>query len=121
MKPITERHKRVRRLRKKLKVDEFIELGFDVNFSINATVNDEFIDKFLDDIVTFVEASNLSCFGFLSSKKQEPTEYLCHYMICSVKRYGKATEQDIQNAKAFFENYGSIENLVVSQLKDFNL
>ncbi|MEY8198977.1 MAG: 50S ribosome-binding protein YggL, partial [Colwellia sp.] len=47
-----------RRLRKKLYLDEFAILGFEVSCSIGVETSDEF-DLFLDQLVSFVEDNEL--------------------------------------------------------------
>lgn len=55
---------RSRRLRKKLCVDEFQELGFELNLGFKEDLNDQAIDTFLDAFLTeAMEANGLNYVG----------------------------------------------------------
>ncbi len=118
MKPLSERYKRVRRLRKKFKTDEFVELGFEVNFSLATPLKGDEVDVFIDGIFEFLDESKYHCCSVISSLEHE---HEACYMICSNKRYGKLVESDIELTKAFFETYSdNIIDLKFSPLKDMN-
>ncbi|QSX38170.1 50S ribosome-binding protein YggL [Shewanella sedimentimangrovi] len=100
---------RSRRLRKKLRVDEFQELGFDISWEFDAKVAeadiDTIVDKFIDDVI---EARKL---GFHGGGHREWEG------IIATQTLGKCTEEDRAAVKAFWANQ-SVANVEVSELYD---
>jgi len=100
---------RSRRLRKKLRVDEFQELGFDISWEFDAKVAeadiDTIVDKFIDDVI---EVRKL---GFHGGGHREWEG------IIATQALGKCTEDDRAAVKAFWANQ-SVANVEVSELYD---
>ncbi|WP_394128974.1 YggL family protein [Shewanella maritima] len=100
---------RSRRLRKKLRVDEFQEFGFDVNWTFEDSVTeeqiDQFVDQFIDDVI---EARKLGFHGG-GHKSWEG--------IIATQTIGKCTEEDIAAVKAFWEKQ-PVKDVAVSPLYD---
>ncbi|NKF50035.1 DUF469 family protein [Shewanella sp. WXL01] len=100
---------RSRRLRKKLRVDEFQELGFDVNWTFEDSVTesqiDEIVDKFIDDVI---EARKL---GFHGGGHKEWEG------IIATQTLGKCTEEDMAAVKAFWAEQPA-KDVEVSALYD---
>ncbi len=80
-----EAKKRSRRLRKKLRVDEFQELGFDIAWQFNEGITAEELDTFLDKF--FAEVIEPNGLGFGGEG-----DHLWHGLICTQK-LGKCTEE----------------------------
>ena len=97
------------RLRKKLRVDEFQELGFDVNWTFNSDVSEEQIDTivnhFIDDVI---EPRNL---GFHGGGHKEWEG------IIATQKLGQCTEDDRLAVKTFWEEQ-KVPQLEVSDLYD---
>ncbi|MBR9728232.1 50S ribosome-binding protein YggL [Shewanella intestini] len=85
---------RSRRLRKKLRVDEFQEFGFDVNWtfedSVSETQIDQIVDQFIDDVI---EARKLGFHGG-GHKGWEG--------IIATQTIGKCTDDDIKAVNDFW-------------------
>ncbi|QOL26845.1 YggL family protein [Thalassotalea sp. LPB0316] len=77
---------RNRRIRKKLRVDEFQELGFDVAWKLPDDTTDEAVDTFIDKF--FAEVIQERELGFGGEG-----DVLWHGLICTQK-LGKCTEED---------------------------
>ena len=52
-----------RRIRKKLRLREFAELGFEVRFRLPWSADDQRLDEFWDEFVGYLEAHGLFCAG----------------------------------------------------------
>jgi uncharacterized protein YggL (DUF469 family) len=76
---------RNRRLRKKLRVDEYQELGFDIGFKLPEDSNDDAVENFLNTF--FDEAVEPNGLGFGGEG-----DTLWHGIICTQK-LGKCTEE----------------------------
>lgn len=100
---------RSRRLRKKLRVDEFQELGFDVSWRFADSVSEEqidpLVDRFIDEVI---EPRGL---GFHGGGHREWEG------IIATQRIGKCTEDDRSVVKAFWEAQ-PISELEVTELYD---
>jgi len=101
-----------RRLRKKLYLDEFAVLGFEISCSIGVKSSDEF-DSFLDQLVSFVEVHELIMGGGGDVKEFSA-------FICSEHRYVSATNEDRDNIKAWLNNNEAANNIVIGELVDAN-
>lgn len=98
---------RSRRLRKKLFVDEFQELGFTVKYNYADNLTDEQIDTFIVDFVlNVVEANGM---GYLY-------DYDCD-RICSAKR-GSVTEEQRKLVADWLSARTDITDLEISELVD---
>ncbi len=101
-----------RRLRKKLYLDEFAVLGFEISCSIRVKGSEEF-DLFLEQLVSFVEDHGLIMGGGGDVKELSA-------FICSEHRYVSATNKDRDNIKAWLNNNEAAKNIVVGELVDAN-
>lgn len=101
--------KRNRRIRKKLRVDEFQELGFDVAWVFKQDITSDeintFIDKFVDEII---EPNQLGFGG------QGGLSWLG--LICT-KQIGKCTEAHREQVEKWLNNNG-VSEVSVSGLYD---
>ncbi|WP_372871051.1 YggL family protein [Shewanella sp.] len=97
------------RLRKKLRVDEFQELGFDVRWVFNDSVSeadiDALVDKFIDEVI---EPRKLGFHGG-GHKDWEG--------IIATQALGKCTDEDRAAVKAFFDSL-PVSAVEVSELYD---
>ncbi|QYK04156.1 YggL family protein [Shewanella zhangzhouensis] len=100
---------RSRRLRKKLRVDEFQELGFDVRWVFDDSVAeaeiDALVDKFIDEVI---EPRKLGFHGG-GHKDWEG--------IIATQSLGKCTDEDRAAVKAFLEGQ-KVTKVEVSDLYD---
>lgn len=100
---------RSRRLRKKLRVDEFQELGFDVNWTFADSVTeeqiDQLVDKFIDEVI---EVRKLGFHGG-GHKSWEG--------IVATQKLGKCTEEDRSAVQAFWQAQ-NVAQVEVSELYD---
>ncbi|WP_299490411.1 50S ribosome-binding protein YggL [uncultured Shewanella sp.] len=100
---------RSRRLRKKLRVDEFQEFGFDITWTFNDSVPEEqidiIVDQFVDDVI---EPRNL---GFHGGGHKEWEG------IIATQTIGKCTEDDRAAVAAFWDDK-AVKNVEVSPLYD---
>ncbi|ASJ97556.1 MULTISPECIES: YggL family protein [Shewanella] len=100
---------RSRRLRKKLRIDEFQELGFDVNWTFEDSVSEEQIDDIVDQFIDqVIEARKL---GFHGGGHKEWEG------IIATQTIGKCTEEDRQAVSDFWKNQPA-KDVVVSELYD---
>lgn len=101
--------KRNRRLRKKLRVDEFQELGFEVTWTFpkgtDSVAVDAQVDSFIDEVI---ESNGL---GFAGGGDLEWEGLVC------TQQLGKCTEENREQVKAWLTNAGA-ENVEVSELFD---
>ena len=95
-----------KRLRKKLRLREFQEMGFHVNFDLNIPFTDEAEFDFLDEIVDFIEQRRLEIGGSMSS-----------FYVTYAGR-GSATEADREALNAWLQKHPSVSNVKVWPLDD---
>lgn len=97
------------RLRKKLRVDEFQELGFDINWTFDPSTSeneiDNIVNQFVDDVI---ETRKLGFHG--GGHKQWEG-------IIATQKLGKCTEEDRLAVKTFWEGQ-KVSQLEVSELYD---
>lgn len=105
-----EQVKRSRRLRKKLYVDEYMVLGFEVSFTIKA-VDETTFDSFFMEFIDFVESRNLMMGSAGGSE-------VFSVFISSFERYGSASEEDRSAFIHWLEEREFLENVVVGELTD---
>jgi uncharacterized protein YggL (DUF469 family) len=103
---------RSRRLRKKLYLDEFAVMGFEFSADMNFKSDNEF-ESFLDSMIDFIESRVLvmAAGGTGSSWSG---------VICSMHRYGCATNEDQQAVAAWLTANPLLTNVRVGQLVDVN-
>lgn len=100
---------RSRRLRKKLRVDEFQEFGFDVNWKFNDDVSEDAIDTIVDQFIAqVIEPRSL---GFHGGGHKEWEG------IIATQAIGKCTEEDRKAVQDFFAKQPA-SNVEVTQLYD---
>lgn len=98
---------RSRRLRKKLCVDEFQELGFEVQITYPESLEDAAIEDFFSDFV--VEAVEANGLGLLGGPD--------YALICLGKRGSVTTEQRAA-VEAWLKGRSEPETVEVSELQD---
>jgi hypothetical protein len=98
---------RSRRLRKKLCVDEFQELGFELNLDFKQDLDDQAIDAFLDAFLTdAMEANGLNYVGGDDFG-----------LVCLSKR-GSVNEEQRVKVEAWLKSRSELTELTVSPLID---
>jgi uncharacterized protein YggL (DUF469 family) len=98
---------RSRRLRKKLCVDEFQELGFELTLEFKEDLDDEAIDAFLDAFLDdAMEANGLDYVG---------SEDIG--LVCSIKR-GSVTEEQRAVVQSWLKARDEVTKVEVSPLLD---
>ena len=100
---------RTRRLRKKLRVDEYQELGFDIAFKLADDSDDVAIDTFINKF--FTEAIEPNGLGFGGEG-----DTLWHGLICTQK-LGKCTEEHRASVEKWLNENGAT-TVAVSDLYD---
>lgn len=98
---------RSRRLRKKLRVDEFQEFGFDVKIELAGAMARDGEDLFIDDfLMQVLEAKALGYAGWVRGG-----------FIVPVER-GTATEQDREDVRVWMEARPEVASVEVGPLRD---
>lgn len=98
---------RSRRLRKKLCVDEFQELGFEIQIDYPESLSDEAIESFFSDfVVEVLEPSGLGLIG--------GPDYA---LVCLAKR-GSVNEEQRQAVETWLKGRNEPEKVEVSPLQD---
>lgn len=98
---------RSRRLRKKLCVDEFQELGFELNLGFKEDLADEAIDAFLDAFLT--EAMDANGLDYVGGDD--------YGLVCLAKR-GSVTEEQRHIVEAWLKGRDEVNSVEVSPLLD---
>lgn len=101
--------KRSQRLRKKLKVDEYQELGFDVAWKLNEGITSDELDVFIDQFFNEVIQPNELGFG-------GEGDTLWHGLICTQK-LGSCTDENRAAVEKWLTDHGA-KSVVVSELYD---
>lgn len=104
-----EAKNRSRRLRKKLRVDEFQELGFDIAWKLSEDVDAQAIDSFLDKF--FAEAIEPNGLGFGGEG-----DSLWHGLVCT-QSLGKCTDEHRSIVESWLKDNGA-SAVSVSELYD---
>lgn len=104
-----EAKNRSRRLRKKLRVDEFKELGFDVAWQLDENISSEALDTFIDNFFAQVIQPNGLGFG-------GEGDSLWHGLICTQK-LGSCTEEHRSAVEKWLTDNGA-KAVSVSELYD---
>ncbi|WP_371185744.1 YggL family protein [Thalassotalea maritima] len=100
---------RSRRLRKKLRVDEFQELGFDVAWTFLEGTSNADIDAFIDRF--FAEVIEPNGLGFAGEG-----DLVWHGLVCTQK-LGQCTDEHRQAVKTWLTDNG-VSAVEVSELYD---
>lgn len=100
---------RSRRLRKKMHIDEFQELGFSVAWNFPAGTSEEIIDKTVDDFILEVVAANHLAF--------DGSGYLAWEGLICMEQIGKCTPEHQALVKQWLESK-QLENIRVNDLFD---
>lgn len=98
---------RSRRLRKKLCVGEFQELGFELNLDFKDDLSEEAIDAFLDAFLT--EAMDANGLDYVGGDD--------YGLVCSAKR-GSVTEEQRAAVEAWLKGRSELTKVEVSPLLD---
>jgi len=98
---------RSRRLRKKLCVDEFQELGFELNLEFKEDLDDEAVDAFLDDFLS--EAMDANGLDYVGGED--------FGLVCKAER-GSATEEQRATVEAWLKGRSEVTKAEVSPLLD---
>lgn len=96
-------------LRKKLRVVEFQELGFDLCFQSSDDVPDAELETFWDAFIAAVEARGLMCGGACG---RDWDIFVAHF------RRGSATEGDRQALVAWLNAHPGVRDIRLGQLVD---
>ena len=100
---------RSRRLRKKLRVDEFQEMGFDISFNFPVGTAEETIDAVVDALIDeVIEPRKLAFAG-----SGHPG---LGRMVCT-QQLGKCTDEDRSAVQTWLQGKG-LEAVVVTELFD---
>lgn len=98
---------RSRRLRKKLCVDEFQELGFELQISYSESIADEEVEQFFSDlIVDAIEANGLALIGGPD-----------YSLICLAKR-GSVSQEQRDAVESWLKGRKEPESFEVGKLQD---
>ncbi|MDU6925200.1 YggL family protein [Franconibacter helveticus 513] len=100
---------RSRRLRKKMHIDEFQELGFSVAWRFPQGTSEEQIDKIVDDFINEVIAPNGLAF--------DGSGYLAWEGLVCKEQIGKCTEEDQALVRKWLEEK-QLEEIRLSDLFD---
>lgn len=104
-----ENAKRNARIRKKLRVDEFKELGFEVTWKFPKGTDDAKIDVIIDGLINdVIEVNGL---GFAGGGDIEWEGLVC------TQKLGQCTDEQRAAVKAYLESH-SLENIEVTELFD---
>lgn len=98
---------RSRRLRKKLCVDEFQELGFELNLDFKEDLDDQAIDAFLDAFLT--EAMDANGLDYVGGDD--------FGLVCLAKR-GSVSEEQRAIVEAWLKGRSELTKVEVSPLMD---
>ena len=101
-----------RRLRKKLYLDEFAILGFELSCTLDVKTSDEF-DSVLNQLIDFIESRDLLMSGGGNAE-------LFGAFICPNSRYASATNEDRDAVAAWLDENKSTKNVTVGELVDAN-
>ncbi|MCC3747933.1 YggL family protein [Rouxiella badensis] len=100
---------RSRRLRKKLHIEEFQELGFSVKWHFAEGTSVETIDEFLDAFIDGVIAPNKLAF--------DGSGYLVWEGLVCLQEIGRCTDEHRQLVKKWLEDH-KMQDVEVSELFD---
>lgn len=100
---------RSRRLRKKLRVDEFQELGFDVSWRFADSLSEEEIDDFVERFISeVIEPRELGFHG---------GGHRLWDGVVATQRLGKCTDDDRKAVESFLKGLNA-EEIEISELYD---
>lgn len=102
-----------RRQRKKLRLGEFQELGFEITGVCPEPLPEDAADRFLDGLFEFVEARRLCAGGGFGAG----SESRFSMFVCAIGR-GSATEEDRQAIEAWLKSQPCIRNVCAGPLRD---
>ncbi len=100
---------RTRRLRKKLKVDEYQELGFDIAWKLADDTDSDSLDSFIDNFFAEVIEPNQLGFG-------GEGDTIWHGLVCT-QSIGKCTEEHRKVVEVWLKDNGATA-VSVSELYD---
>jgi len=100
---------RSRRLRKKMHIDEFQELGFSIAWRFPEGTSEEQIDKTVDDLISEVIAANKLAF--------DGSGYLAWEGLICMEQTGKCTPEHQQQVRQWLEAR-NLNDIRISDLFD---
>jgi uncharacterized protein YggL (DUF469 family) len=101
---------RSKRLRKKLHVDEFAVLGFEVSFDFALIGDAQAVDQFLDNIIDLVETSGLLIGGGINTSSS--------FFVMKERRYESTSQQDMDTLAHWLKQRAHVSNVVCGGLVD---
>ena len=104
-----QKNNRSRRLRKKLRVDEFQELGFDIAWKFKEDITNDEVEAFIN--LFFAEVIEPNGLGFGGDG-----DSLWHGIICT-QEIGKCTDEQRALVEKWFKDNG-VSTVSVSELYD---
>jgi len=105
--PLPLSKNRSRRLRKKLRIGEFQEFGFELSVVFNSILNDGAESNFLDDLIDEVITPNGLSFGGGID-----------YGYITLSKRGSATLEDIKSVSSWLDLRNEIKSFQVGALQD---
>lgn len=103
---------RSRRLRKKLYVDEFQVMGFEIAFDYALHNDESAVDAFLDSMIEFVESCGLFVGGGIHERGS--------FFVVREGRYESTTAEDISAFTNWLKDQARVTNIESSGLVDAN-
>ena len=99
-----------KRLRKKTRLGEFREMGFEVHFRVSEAVSDVALDAFWDRFIgEAIEANGLACGGGCGREWS---------IFVTTDGRGSATEEQRALVERWLRQRGDVENVSVGALED---
>ncbi|MCL6269163.1 YggL family protein [Sansalvadorimonas sp. 2012CJ34-2] len=105
---------RSRRLRKKLYVEEFQVLGFNIDLKFVANSSEDDLDSFFEDFLDSATYQNGLIFGGGGT-----TEEFSGFII-PMERYKSATEDDRKLISDWLKSNSQVESVEIGELQDAN-
>ena len=99
-----------KRLRKKLYLDEFAVLGFEVKFKLSSE-NDDLFEGIFNEMISFLESQNL-----IMNIAVDGEQF--HLYVSSHARYESATDENRAATEAFLNEQKGLEEINVAPLSD---
>ena len=99
-----------KRLRKKLRLGEFQELGFELRFRLDPALREEEVDRFTDSfILQGIEANDLMCGGKCGPEWD---------VFVTRARRGSLIDEQVAAVHAWLEAYPSVRDVRLGKLQD---
>jgi uncharacterized protein len=109
-----KKNQRSKRLRKKMYLDEFATLGFELECEFKTDLDEDVLSEFIDQFfIDALAAKDLLFAGGLSSKRLSG-------FITAQQRYVSATDIQKQTLESWLKAQTAVAKVQVSQLMDAN-